>query len=725
MRKVVAAALGGLLVAGLVPASAVATQRDEAPGAPGAHPSWLPADKTGFGGSRGTASTAWFTLQGGRMSEVYYPDLSTPSIRSLDFVVTDGRDFATVDATAKSQRVERVGTDTLTYRQTITDDRGRWRLRKTYVTDPARASVSVSVDFDSLTGRPYELYAVLDPDLTNDGADDSARVDGTAMLAHDAKTAAAFAASPAFTKTSVGYSGASDGITQLTKTRKLEPYAAAQRGNVVQTGQAAVDGLRSRHVELAIGLGAGEAPAAEAAKGSLRQGFRSVQHANESGWRHYLDGLPGAPGSLRTGKERDLYRASVLMLAASEDKQNPGAFVASPSMPWRFGNNNGDFSPSGTYHLVWPRDLYQIATGLLAAGDRRAAERALAYLFETQQLPDGHFPQNSKVDGTPVWKSVQLDETAFPIVLAAQLGRTDAKTWQGVRKAAEFLLSYKGEKGQPSPYTQQERWEEQDGYSPSTIASVIAGLVCAAELAKHNGAAADADRYLAAADRFRHDLPAQTVTTNGPLSKDPYFVRLTKDGDANSGAKYNLGNSSITMDQRAVTDAGFLDLVRLGVYAPGDPTIRNSVKVTDGQIAFTTPTGQFWHRYTADGYGELADGSPWDFTFPAESRTTFGRLWPLLAGERGEYDLANGDKESAQRRLRDLGRVASAGDTMPEQVWDENAPSGRPGFPTGRPNASATPLAWTHAQYLRLAWDVQQGAVTEQPRAVRCRYVGC
>lgn len=258
MRKVVAAALGGLLVAGLVPASAVATQRDEAPGAPGAHPSWLPADKTGFGGSRGTASTAWFTLQGGRMSEVYYPDLSTPSIRSLDFVVTDGRDFATVDATAKSQRVERVGTDTLTYRQTITDDRGRWRLRKTYVTDPARASVSVSVDFDSLTGRPYELYAVLDPDLTNDGADDSARVDGTAMLAHDAKTAAAFAASPAFTKTSVGYSGASDGITQLTKTRKLEPYAAAQRGNVVQTGQAAVDGLRSRHVELAIGLGAGK-----------------------------------------------------------------------------------------------------------------------------------------------------------------------------------------------------------------------------------------------------------------------------------------------------------------------------------------------------------------------------------------------------------------------------------------------------------------------------------
>jgi glucoamylase len=153
--------------------------------------------------------------------------------------------------------------------------------------------------------------------------------------------------------------------------------------------------------------------------------------------------------------------------------------------------------------------------------------------------------------------------------------------------------------------------------------------------------------------------------------------------------------------------------------------IRNSIKVTDADIAFTTPTGQFWHRYTKDGYGEQADGSPWDYVFPAESRTTYGRLWPLLAGERGEYDLANGDRSTAARRLRDLGRVSSTGDTMPEQVWDENAPSGRPGFPTGTPNMSATPLAWTHAQYLRLAWSVQSGTVIEQPRVVRCHFLGC
>ncbi|MDT7725781.1 MAG: glucoamylase [Actinomycetota bacterium] len=724
MRKILLPTLAALLVTGLIPGMAAAGG-GAAPGAPGAHPSWLPANKTGFGTARDKASNIWFTLQGGQLSEVYYPDLSTPSIRSLNFVVTDGRSFSSVDSAARSQQVRRTSDDGLTYEQTITDDQRRWSLRKTYVTDPARDSVLVSADFTSLTGKPYQLYAVLDPDLTNNGADDSSRTDGDALIARDGAMAAALAAKPAFTSTSNGFAGASDGITQLEKSFELNPYSSAGSGNVVVTGQTAADGVRSRHVELAIGMASGERAALDTARTSLRQRFDDVERFYDTGWRRYLDGVKNVPASVKTKNEQDLYKASVLMLAASEDKLHPGAFIASPSMPWRFGNNDPEWSPSGTYHLVWPRDLYQIATGLLAAGDKAAANRSVDYMFGTQQLPDGHMPQNSHVDGTPYWTSIQLDETALPIVLAQQLGRTDAKTWSGVRKAAEFLLSYKAENGLASPYTQQERWEEQDGYSPSTIAAVIAGLVCAADLAKHNGAAADAQRYLAVADSFKANLSAWTVTTNGPLSADPYFVRLTKDGNANAGTTYNLGNSSVTADQRAVTDAGFLELVRLGIYSADDPVIRNSIKVTDADIAFTTPTGQFWHRYTKDGYGEQADGSPWDYTFPAGSRTTYGRLWPLLAGERGEYDLANGDNATAARRLRDLGRVGSSGDTMPEQVWDENSPSSQTGFPAGTPTQSATPLAWTHAQYVRLAWAVQTQTVIEQPQVVRCHFLGC
>ncbi|MFI6030100.1 glycoside hydrolase family 15 protein [Amycolatopsis magusensis] len=719
MRRPLILALTGVLAAGLLPAVAAAEPGGgAAPGGPGAHPLWLPAGKTGFGGSREQASNVWFTLHSGQLSDVYYPDLSTPSIRSLGFVVTDGKSFAATDADAKFEQVRRTSPDGLTYEQTITDEKKRWKLRKTYVTDPERASVLVDVDFTSLTGKPYQLYAVLDPDLDNNGTDDSAGTEGDTLVATDGKVTSALAANPAFTKTSNGFSGTSDGATQLLKSFQLKSYDTAGKGNVVQTGQLAADGLKSRRATLSLGFGE---QAAATAKASLKTGFGPARKANEAGWRNYLRGLKDVPASV-AGK-RDLYKASMLMLAASEDKLNPGAFIASPSMPWQFGDNGPGWLPSGTYHLVWPRDLYQIATGMLAAGDEGAAQRSIEYMFTKQQQADGHLAQNTDVDGTPYWTSIQLDETALPIVLAQQVG-IDAELWPNIRRAADFLIDYRGPNGQASPWSQQERWEEQDGYSPSTIASVIAGLVCAAELAKEHGDAASAERYLAKADEFKGKLAEWTVTTNGPLSDDPYFVRLTKDGNANNGTVYNLGNSSYDADQRAVADAGFLELVRLGIYAPDDPIIRNSLAVVDREISYTTPTGQFWHRYTGDGYGERADGSQWEMELPPGSRQTFGRLWPLLAGERGEYELANGELGAAKRRLRDLGRVAGTGDTMPEQVWDENAPSGRPGFPTGKGNQSATPLAWTHAQFVRLAWSVQEKKVIEQPAAVRCRYLG-
>ncbi|AXB45539.1 glycoside hydrolase family 15 protein [Amycolatopsis albispora] len=717
MRRPLILALTGMLAAGLSPAVAIAgPEGGPAPGAPGAHPLWLPAGKTGFGGARDQASNVWFTLHSGQMSDVYYPDLSTPSIRSLAFVVTDGESFAATDADAKFEQVRRQ--DGLTYEQTITDDRKRWKLRKTYVTDPKRASVLVDVDFTSLTGKPYQLYAVLDPDLANNGTDDTAKTEGDALVATDGEVTSALAANPAFTKTSNGFSGTSDGATQLLESYQLKSYDSAGKGNVVQTGQLAADGVKSRKATLSLGFGE---KAADTAKASLKTGFGPARKANEAGWRDYLRGLKKTPASV--AGDRDLYEASMLMLAASEDKQNPGAFIASPSMPWQFGDNGPGWLPSGTYHLVWPRDLYQIATGMLAAGDEGAAHRSIEYMFTRQQQPDGHLAQNTDVDGTPYWTSVQLDETALPIVLAQQVGIPE-ELWPNIRRAADFLIDYRGPNGQASPWSQQERWEEQDGYSPSTIASVIAGLVCAAELAKEHGDAASAERYLAKADEFKGKLAGWTVTTNGPLSDDPYFVRLTKDGNADNGTVYNLGNSSYDADQRAVADAGFLELVRLGIYAPDDPVIRNSLDVVDKEISYTTPTGQFWHRYTGDGYGEKADGSQWEMELPPGSRQTFGRLWPLLAGERGEYELANGEPAAAKRRLRDLGRVAGTGDTMPEQVWDEHAPSGQPGFPTGKGNQSATPLAWTHAQFVRLAWSVQEGKVIEQPAVVRCRYLG-
>ncbi|MBV8429515.1 MAG: hypothetical protein JO244_00005, partial [Solirubrobacterales bacterium] len=310
-----------------------------------------------------------------------------------------------------------------------------------------------------------------------------------------------------------------------------------------------------------------------------------------------------------------------------------------------------------------------------------------------------------------------------PIILAWQLRARDPSTWSHVKRAADFIIGWHDDQGHAAPYTPQERWENQAGYSPATIAAEIAGLVCAASLAEQNGDQASATRYLQTADAWQRNLNAWTLTSTGPYG-GPYYLRLTKNGDPNSGVTYSVGDSGPTLDQRDIVDPSFLELVRLGIKAPNDPNILNTIRVVDSQLGYTTPRGQFWHRYTGDGYGEQRNGAPWNVGFPPGSQTTIGRLWPIFAGERGEYELAAGQPADAQ--LSAMAAVANDAGFLPEQVWDQNPPSGSPGFEPGTPTFSATPLAWTHAQFIRLAWSIVAGHPIEQPSVVACRYVrGC
>jgi glucoamylase len=712
-----------------------------APGGPGGNADWLPANKTGFGTSYTTASNVWFTLQDGRLSEVYYPRIDTPSVRNLDFVVTDGQSFAVRAQDASTSLTRLVSPDhgwrkdgddprRLTYQIVNTDTANRWRLTTTFVTDPSRATLLIEVEFTSLNGKPYQLYAVYQPQLNNPviaaPLNESGVTQGNALLASDAQmqVASALVASPAFTETSNGYLGTSDGGTDLSQHFQLTAhYSSAPNGTVVQTGRLPLTGLwGSQHLTLALGFASGEFAALDAANDSLGAGFDQLSGEYAEGWDQYLDSLRNPPPSLSTKNQRNLYAVSAMVLAASEDKTFRGAFVAAPTMQWAFGT--GLINPSGVYHAVWSRDLYEIVTALIVEGDLAGAGRALDYLFNVQQKPDGSFPQNSKVDGTPVFGSLQLDEVADPIILAYQLGRKDATTWsQHVKPAANFLVNFVSSEGYPAPYTPQERWEEQNGYSPSSIASEIAGLVCAANIAQANGDSASAQLYLATADSWKSQLEKWTVTQNGPYRPLPYYVRLTKDGNANAGTTYGLGNGGpSSIDQRAVADAGFLELVRLGIKSPYDPEIINSLQVVDAQIGVTTPNGMFWHRYTDDGYGEMSTGAPWAVTDP-DTFTTHGRLWPIFAGERGEYDLAAYSVFGAETHLSAMGLTANEGYLLSEQVWDNQPPSGQPGFAPGTGTTSATPLAWTHAQFIRLAFDIAAGRLLEQPSIVAQRYL--
>ena len=725
-RVATATVVTALVAAAFAPAGAAgrpsASAREAtAPGGPGGTTVWPEADKSGFGTARARRSNVWFTLQRGRVSEVFYPDLSTPSVRNLELVVTDGRTFTDRASSDTRHRTVRTDPRSLAFTEVDTARSGRYRIVQRFLTDPRRDAVLVRVRLQSLDGRPYRLYVVDDPALGNDGSDDSAHTVGHALVATDGRLASALVSRPRLGATSNGYLGSSDGWTDLRRDHRLDHrYHRAGPGNVVQVGRVpGITGLSGhRRATLSLGMGGSGSEARRTATAAVRTPFARTAQRYDDGWHRYLDSLRPVPASASSG--RRAYLAATLVLAAAEDKQHPGAFVASPSAPWAWGDDDPDLaSPSGAYHLVWSRDAYEFGTALWADGDRAAARRIVDWLFRHQQKPDGSFPQNSDVRGTPVWTNLQLDEVALPIVLAHLVGRDGPSTYAHVKRAADFLAGFADPTtGLAAPFSPQDRWENQSGYSPNTIAAEISGLVCAADLARRNGDPASARRWLALADHWRGKVKDWTVTTNGPLSDRPYFLRLTKDGDPDAGTTYSVGDGGPSViDQRRVVDASFLDLVRYGIEAPDDPDVLSTLPVVDRALEVRTPNGPFWHRYPFDGYGERRDGGEWGITDP-DTFSTLGRGWPLLTGERGEYAVAAG--RSGTRYLRAMAAATGPGDLLAEQVWDGRAPRSRP---VGEGTRSATPLTWSEAGLVRLAWTMQRGTPVDRQAVVADRYL--
>jgi len=682
-----------LLISAHLAAPAAAAQNQSAPGAPGALPTWTSGSKEGVGTSTSTDSHVWFTLQGGILSEVYYPRLDTADVRTLEFAVSDGK-TVWLESKDMQHAIERVSEDSLVYRQTSRDGAGRFTISKTYATDPARDTLLMDVAFSAPRG--FDLYVLYDPALKNSGMGDTGYAQGDALVAEKPGVASAFLCDNGLQQMSSGFAGVSDGYTDLLLHRKLDwSYARAENGNVIQAAK-----LTGAHFTLALGFGAAPAAAIASAKASLQDGFPSVSARYAAGWSEYAKTLRPV-----TGTYASEFRLAAMVLKAHEDKTFRGAMIASMSVPWGFAVK-ADVPTVGGYHLIWARDLYEIATGLLAAGDRAAAERALNYLLTVQQKPDGGFPQNSWLDGKPYWPSLQMDEVAYPMILAWQLGKTDAETWQKhIRPEAEFVVSH-------GPITKEERWEEIPGYSPSTIAAEIAGLVCAADIARKNGATEDAARYTKTADEWAANIEKMLVTTTGhlggPLASQGYYIRMDNNMDPNDGYQLNVGNGGGTWDERDIVDAGFLEFVRLGIRPADDATIARSVQVIDYTIRVETPNGPSFHRYNHDGYGETYFGGPW-------LGEGIGRIWPIFTGERGEYEIARGHDASVY--LDAMLHFANAGGMIPEQVWDRANPT-QSHFAFGEGTGSATPLAWSMAQFIRLVVCFEDKRIVEQPAIV-------
>ncbi|WP_329238963.1 glycoside hydrolase family 15 protein [Actinoallomurus sp. NBC_01490] len=743
--------IGVLAVALTVPLAAVPAGAAHAADGPGAESHFDLARKDCVGTAHG-GSKIWFTVAGGVLSDVYEPTADNTNVESMRFAVTDGRTFTELQGRDTTYSV---ATDPTGMACTVTtaSKAGRYRLVTTYVTDPRRDAVVVRTRLEAKT--PLRLYVRLDTSINGNGGGGDANAGGdTATVRHGVPvvgdentltsatnrdyavpTYVALRAGRALPEASVGYAGtASDGAAMLDARHALGPNDSAPDGNVVATAR-----LPLSHGETTFALGFGRTAdqAAGTAGASVSRPFAATENDYLGGWRAYDRGLRRPPAAYANA-----YYLSANVIKASEDKTFPGAVVASLASPWgqaigAAGRSGGRPFYFGSYREVFSRDLYEAFTGFLTDGDLATARATARFLLERQQLPDGRLPRNSLLNGqvAPDTGGDQLDETAYPILMAYQAGLGgDTALWRDhVRKAADFLVAH-------GPSFGVERWEEQSGYSPSTIAAEIAGLVAGGEIAARHGDDARARLYRATADHFARSVKGWTVTTTGPYGKR-YFLRLSKNGDPDAATSYGLGNGGPAEDQRRVVDAGFLELPRLGVLAPDDPDVTASLPVVDKVIGHATRTGPAWYRYgsdtggSEDGYGDchVADptacdpeGRPWP-----TGNTGSGHVWPVLSGERAEHDLQIHDTRSASALLTSMSRYSPTG-LVPEQAWENPDLPASPygadpatasiGFANGRAAGSASPLTWAQAQVVRLALDLGAGRVLERPAVVRDRY---
>jgi glucoamylase len=700
-----------------------------APGWPGIPPRWTSSAKSGVGTALSLGSRVWFTISHGILNEVYYPRVDYACTRDFGLLVTcPAERFFSEEKRDTTHAIRPLAHGVPAFRLTNDCTQNRYRIEKTVFCDPYRDTLVQQVSFQPRHGElsDYRLFALLSPHLVNAGAGNTGWVDdwkGEKMLfARGRGGALALGCTTPFRARAAGFVGVSDGWQDLSQHYELQwNYDHATNGNVALVAEIDLQ-ASGGEFDLLLGFGRRYEEAAHRVIATLRDGSESCLTEYVRQWREWqVDLLPlDAPHDSSVSSSP--YRVSTAVIRSHEAASFPGGFIASLSIPWGFAKGDDDL---GGYHLVWPRDLVQTAGGLLASGAVLDARRVLRYLDGIQEA-DGHWPQNSWLDGSPYWNGVQMDECALPILLVDLIWREGdlsaeqlVRFWPMVHKAASYVV-------QNGPVTGQDRWEEDGGYSPFTLATEIAALLAAAEIAEHLGFGAMASYMRDTADAWNDKVEDWTYARDTELSRrlgiEGYYVRISPPETADAASPIdgfvpikNRPPGDSVQKATAVISPDALALVRFGLRSPDDPRIRNTIEAIDALLKVDLPTGPCWRRYNGDGYGEHADGGPFD-------GTGIGRPWPLLTGERAHYELARGNHVEAERLLAVFESFASDGRLFPEQVWDADDIPERELY-RGRPSGSAMPLVWAHAEHVKLLRSLREGRVFDMPPQTQQRYI--
>lgn len=720
---------------------------------PGLDSTWAPAQKSFMGTSTSSSSQVYFSGYRSIVTEVFYPTLDNAQTLDLQFLVGDSaKTFVDEEKIQSSYSATQPNSRSMRWSTSVGNSGHNWQLSKNIFTDPTRNALVQRVTFTALNGKTvsdFNLYLLHNPSINNSGSGDTGQVltsgGRTLLVASESTRASAIAVSSGWkvengqTMASVGFVGSSDGWNDLLggssdKTMSLT-YDTASNGNVAQMGWIDFAGSTATSIsfDVVLGFGATATEAMGTANTTLNDNLATLQSTYDSGWQTYNNGL-----STQGGTADNQYYLAAMSLKSIQDKTN-GAMIAGMGTPW--GETASDTTNAGGYHLVWARDLFKFANALITAGDTSSATSAVQYLFNVQQESTGRFPQNSQINGTPYWNGTQMDEQAMPILLAYRLGSgVYNPLWSKIKLAADYIVGN-------GPWTQQERWEETSGYSPSTIAAEIAGLVAASKIAQANGDTTSAATYMRVADYWQQNLQAWTYTNTGTFGGGKYYIRLNPAGKVGTGSGLgyygpsfgpdtenyvSIGNGGGSHDQRKIVDGGFLEMVRMGVKSPTDTAIANTITVYDATIKQTiSGKGDAWFRYNFDGYGETNDGSNYSGSGGR------GRLWPIFTAERGMFEIAKtGVGSNGSSYLSAVKAFSTPEGFVPEQVWNTSAlitseadggwqTTTPTGFTAGTPSKSIAPLSWAMGEYINLLASINAGTVVDIPQDVCFRYYSC
>ncbi len=694
------------------------------PGAPGIEPRWTSGSKSGIGKSINGYSDVAFTISHGVLNEVFYPREDNACIRDMELLVTDGNQFFSEEKRDTEHQINWMKEGVPAFHILNTCHQKRYCIEKEIITDPLRNTLLQQVIFKPSSKYEWaecNLYVLLSPHINNHGRGNNGWKDdyhGIPMLfANQGNTTVALACSSAYLKCSVGYVGSSDGYTDLKLHHKMEwEYQKADDGNIALTAQ--IDISKNKKVLLAIGFGTTADDAASQAWSSILDGFELAKERYIYEWQKWQRLLKNIK-SERNAVGRN-FRTSAAVLRIHDSKKFPGGIIASLSIPWGQSKSDGDL---GGYHLVWPRDLALSSGGFLELETKDNLLRVLNYLMSTQKY-DGSWSQNMWLEGVPYWNGIQMDQVALAILLIDSSFRQKfldkermQRYWPIVRKAIVYLVTN-------GPFTQQDRWEEESGFTPFTLAAEIAALLAGAEFAEANNDKKIATYCRETADFWNDHIEEWIYVTDTVLSHEigveGYYMRINPSGQPAEELKdtyINLKNHEADDGKTLLTDLICVDalaLVRFGLRAADDPRILNTIKIIDAKLKVETPFGTCWHRYSKDGYGEDRNG---DFS----ATHGIGRAWPLLTGERGHYEISAGNIDAAKKLLKAM-ELFSNNSLLPEQIWDTTDIPEKELF-FGKHSGSAMPLTWAHAEYIKLCSSIKRKKVADMPLLTQERYI--